>query len=381
MAHRKTINHLITANKIPAEELGTLLKVSGALASSLDLPVVLQTAIESTVEVLRLETGAIYLLDGEWLYLGATTPRLDPHLQALLTRPEAPADHPHLEQALQELRPVCISDAQREALSPAEAAIRDLRRLRTILFIPLILEGKASGVMIVGTSSEVRDFSEHETDLCRILGYQIALAVANARLFNSVQQSNVRLSMAYEATLLGWSMALELRDQETQGHTRRVMDITEELARKMGIAEPELDHVRRGALLHDIGKMGVPDVILRKAGPLADEEWAIMRRHPEYARRFLANIDYLAPALDIPYCHHERWDGSGYPRGLAGEDIPLAARIFAVVDVFDALRSDRPYRKAWPKEATLRYIEEQAGKQFDPRVVKVFLEEMVGRVL
>lgn len=380
MAHRKTINHLIAANKIPAEELGTLLKVSGALASSLDLPVVLQTAIESTVEVLRLETGAIYQLDGEWLYLGATTPKLDPHLQSLLTRPEAPAAHPHLEQSLRERRPVVISDAQREALSPAEAAIRDMRHLRSILFIPLILEGKASGVMIVGTSSEVRDFSEHETDLCRILGYQIALAVANARLFHSVQQSNVRLSMAYEATLLGWSLALELRDEETQGHTRRVMDITEELAGKMGIVEPELDHVRRGALLHDIGKMGVPDVILRKAGPLTDEEWAIMRRHPEYARSFLVNIDYLAPALDIPYCHHERWDGSGYPRGLAGEDIPLAARIFAVVDVFDALCSDRPYRKAWTKEATLRYIAEQAGVQFDPRVVRVFLEGMAGRV-
>ncbi len=378
MAPRRNFHALISSKQIPAEELSTLLKVSSALATSLDLSVVLQIAIESTIEVLGLETGAVYLLENNWLLLGATTPRLDPQLKALLTRPEAVADHVHIAQAFKERGPVFIADMNSETVSPAEAAIRDMRHLRSVLFIPLILEGRPTGVMIVGTSSEVRAFNEHEINLCRILGYQIALAVANARLFQSVQQTNTQLIRAYEATLLGWSMALELRDEETQGHTRRVLELTETLARKMGIEEPALGQVRRGALLHDIGKMGIPDVILKKCGPLTDEEWVIMRKHPEYAYSFLQKIDYLAPALDIPYCHHEKWDGSGYPRGLRGEEIPLPARIFAVVDVYDALTSDRPYRKAWPKAATLEYIKDQSGKYFDPRVVEQFLPLVNG---
>ena len=171
-------------------------------------------------------------------------------------------------------------------------------------------------------------------------------------------------------------MVLELRDQETQGHTLRVTDLTEELARKIGVPEEIIPHIRRGALLHDIGKMGIPDTILKKPGPLTEDEWTIMRQHPEYARQFLAHIDYLVPSLDIPYCHHEKWDGSGYPRGLKGEEIPLAARIFAVVDVFDALTSDRPYRKAWGKREALDYISEQTGKHFDPQIPPAFLNSI-----
>jgi HD-GYP domain-containing protein (c-di-GMP phosphodiesterase class II) len=149
-----------------------------------------------------------------------------------------------------------------------------------------------------------------------------------------------------------------------------------ELAEKVGMSDVEKIDLRRGALLHDIGKMGVPDSILLKPGPLLDDEWEIMRQHPAYAFQMLSPIAYLKRALDIPYYHHEKWDGSGYPRGLKGEVIPLSARLFAIVDVFDALTSDRPYRPAWPREKVYRYIQEQSGIQFDPQIVKVFLENV-----
>jgi putative nucleotidyltransferase with HDIG domain len=179
--------------------------------------------------------------------------------------------------------------------------------------------------------------------------------------------------LAYEATLEGWSAALDLRDSETEGHTQRVTLMTMELAEAMGISEVELINIRRGSLLHDIGKMGVPDHILLKPDKLNDEEWEHMRMHAVYAYNLLSNINYLRDALDIPYCHHEKWNGTGYLRGLKGEEIPLAARIFAVADVYDALTSDRPYRTGWSRAKAMDYIQEQSGNFFDPRVVEVFL--------
>jgi putative nucleotidyltransferase with HDIG domain len=200
-----------------------------------------------------------------------------------------------------------------------------------------------------------------------------AIAIDNTTLFNDLQRSNVELTLAYDRTLEGWSRALELRDEETEGHTQRVTETTVRLARLIGIDEAELVHVRRGALLHDIGKMGVPDRILHKPGPLDEEEWEIMRRHPVYAFELLAPIPYLKQALDIPFSHHERWDGSGYPNRLKGDQIPLAARIFAVVDVWDALLSKRPYRGAWLEEEVIAYLRKEAGRLFDPQVVGTFL--------
>ncbi|MGB8645004.1 MAG: PAS domain S-box protein [Anaerolineae bacterium] len=191
-----------------------------------------------------------------------------------------------------------------------------------------------------------------------------------------IQHLNEELLVSYDATLEGWSRALDLRDRETEGHSQRVTKKTLELARTMGFGEAELVHIRRGSILHDIGKMGVPDSILLKPGPLTDEDWRVMRQHPVFAYEMLSPIAFLKPALDIPYCHHERWDGSGYPRRLVGEAIPRAARLFAVVDVWDALCSDRPYRKRWTEKETMSYIRAQAGKQFDPQVVQVFLERI-----
>ena len=188
----------------------------------------------------------------------------------------------------------------------------------------------------------------------------------------NLEQAHLQLLAAYDATIEGWSRAMDLRDKETEGHTQRVTVLSENLAKLAGIKEEELIFVHRGALLHDIGKLGVPDSILLKTDKLTDEEWDIMRKHPQYAYDMIYPIEYLRPALDIPFCHHEKWDGSGYPRGLKGEEIPLAARIFAIVDVWDALTSDRPYRPAWNKEKTLKHINEQSGKHFDPHIVELF---------
>jgi putative two-component system response regulator len=190
----------------------------------------------------------------------------------------------------------------------------------------------------------------------------------------NLQRANQELAQAYDDTLKGWSLALELRDDETQGHSERVTKKTLQLARIIGIADDELIHIRRGALLHDIGKMGIPDSILYKSGPLTDAEWKIMRQHPIYAYELLSPIAYLQPALDIPYCHHERWDGSGYPRGLKKEEIPQAARIFAVVDVWDALCSKRPYRNPWSEEQVASYLQKKREILFDPQIVNIFLD-------
>jgi putative two-component system response regulator len=195
---------------------------------------------------------------------------------------------------------------------------------------------------------------------------------------NALQEANRELAEAYEATIEGWSRALDLRDRETEGHTRRVADLTVRLAVSCGMPPTQVVHVRRGAFLHDIGKMGVPDAILHKPGPLTDEEWTVMRLHPSYAWNMLNPIAYLRPALDIPWAHHERWDGTGYPRGLAGEDIPLAARLFSVIDVWDALRSDRPYRLAMPPEEVIRHLRARAGSHFEPRIVELFLDTIPG---
>lgn len=191
-------------------------------------------------------------------------------------------------------------------------------------------------------------------------------------------QAHRELQDAYEATLKGWVHGLDLRERETADHSRRVTQLTVDLARLMGLSETELIYVRRSALLHDIGKIGVPDHILQKPGPLTEAEWVIMRKHPQDAHDMLAPIEYLRSALDIPFCHHERWDGTGYPRGLKGEQIPLVARIFAVIDVFDALSSDRPYRKAWPREKIIEYMRAESGKHFDPKPVELFLQMMAG---
>lgn len=241
--------------------------------------------------------------------------------------------------------------------------------------VPLIAKGQVVGVLEVFQRSTL-DPDADWLDFLETLAGQAAIAIESASLFDGLQRSNTELTSAYNATIEGWSRALDLRDHETEGHSLRVTETTLKLAEAMGLDDAALVHIRRGALLHDIGKMGVPDSVLLKPGPLSDEEWDLMKMHPDYAYEMLSPIEYLKPALDIPYCHHERWDGTGYPRGLKGETIPLSARIFAVVDVWDALRSDRPYRKGWPDDRVRAHLLEQTGKHFDPRVMERFLGDM-----
>ncbi len=238
--------------------------------------------------------------------------------------------------------------------------------------VPLIAKGEVKGVLEVYQRTPGTRGTEW-VEFLETLAGQVTIAIDNSQLFSNLQRSNLELSLAYDATIEGWSRALDMRDTVTEGHTKRVTETALNLARIMGMSESDLVHMRRGILLHDMGKMGIPDAILLKPDALTDEEWKIMHMHPQYAFEMLAPIAYLRPSLDIPGSHHEKWDGTGYPRGLKGEQIPLAARIFAVVDVFDALTSDRPYRKAWPKVKAIQYILDEKGKFFDPRVVDVFM--------
>jgi putative nucleotidyltransferase with HDIG domain len=238
---------------------------------------------------------------------------------------------------------------------------------------PLIAKGQVKGVLEVFHRSQLAPDPEW-LEFFEALAAQAAIAIDNATLFDELQRSNVEISLAYDSTLEGWSHALDMRDKDTEGHTIRVAEMTVLLARSMGINESELLYIRRGALLHDIGKMGIPDAILLKPGPLICEEYAVMKEHPVDAYKMLSPISFLRHSLNIPYCHHEKWDGTGYPNSLKGEKIPVEARIFAVVDVWDALISDRPYRKAWSEEEALEYIRKESGRHFDPEVVEAFLK-------
>lgn len=264
-------------------------------------------------------------------------------------------------------------ETERARLSPS--------RIRSILLIPLFVSGDWYGYVGFDCCTSERKWASQEIALLKVTAAQISSGIENHRLLEEVlldarmlERSNEELRQAYEETLEGWARALELRDSDTEGHTRRVANITLKIGKKLAFTENQLIHLHRGALLHDIGKMAVPDHILGKEGPLNDDEWTIMRYHPIHACEMLSKIKYLQPALAIPCSHHERWDGSGYPQGLKGEDIPLPARIFAVVDVWDALTSDRPYRTARSFDQTIEYLKKGAGTLFDPTVVEAFLK-------
>jgi HD-GYP domain-containing protein (c-di-GMP phosphodiesterase class II) len=219
-----------------------------------------------------------------------------------------------------------------------------------------------------------REIKVEEIHLLATVSEIAGNAIHRMQLHEDTRQQAEELALAYDTTLEGWARALELRDKETEGHSRRVVNLAESLARRIGLPEEKIIHLRRGVLLHDIGKMGIPDHILLKPGLLTDEEWEIMKQHPQYAYDMISSIDFLQPALEIPYCHHERWDGLGYPHGLKGEEIPIGARVFTVIDVWDALCSDRPYRQSWSRSKAMNYIRSQAGSAFDPKIVDAFLK-------
>ena len=238
------------------------------------------------------------------------------------------------------------------------------------IFTPLIQGDKVIGMVnIVGPNLTIDD-----TLAMQAFANHIAIALENAQLFQTLQEAKEEIDKAYNATLEGWIQALELRDREIIGHTLRAADATVRLAQYVGCESENIPAIRRGVLLHDIGKVGIPDHILHKPSALNESEWKKMKQHPVMAYQWLSKIDYLGPSLDIPYRHHERWDGSGYPDGLAGEKIPHAARLFTVVDVWDAMRSDRPYRKAISEKKVVNYLKKNSGILFDPKIVTAFLE-------
>jgi putative nucleotidyltransferase with HDIG domain len=241
------------------------------------------------------------------------------------------------------------------------------------LCVPMMIQNIVLGVVQVQTTL-VNRFHRTDAELLSVVANTAAIVLQNAELVENLRSSHADLLNAYDKTLEGWVHALDLRDQETEGHTLRVAEQAVHLANKMGLSREAILHLRRGALLHDIGKIGIPDQILYKTGSLDAADWEVMHRHPQYAFDMINPIEYLRPAVDIPYAHHEWWDGSGYPRGIKGEEISLGARIFALIDVWDALRSDRPYRKAWKEDKVLEYIRNLSGKQFDPAIVGEFLE-------
>ncbi len=359
------------------DRIGALRRIDMAITGSLDLRVTLDTILDQVAAQLGVHAAAVLLLDPHTLILEYAAGC--GFRGAGIARSRLRLGEGHAGRAALERRTVHVPDL-REPREPLER--RDLPRDEGFVAyhaVPLLAKGQVRGVLEVFHRGPLDTDPEWCAFLDALAG-QAAIAVDNASLFEGLQRSNLDLTLAYDATIEGWSRALDLRDEETEGHTRRVTEMTLRLARAMNIAGAELIQIRRGALLHDIGKMGIPDRILRKPGPLTDEEWVIMRKHPTYALELLAPIAFLRAALEIPHGHHEKWDGTGYPRGLAGEQIPPAARIFAAVDIWDALRSDRPYRAGWPEDRVRAHIAGLSGTHLDPEVVRVFLALLAATV-
>jgi putative two-component system response regulator len=292
-------------------------------------------------------------------------------------------------QALEIMRNVQPDIVLLDVMMPDMSGFEVCRRVRAdsdLAEIPIIiltaLDDRKS--LLTGLEAGADDFLSKPVDRYELLARLSGIMRLNR--YRKIQNDRKRLEEAhkqlldaYETTIEGWSRAMDMRDQETEGHTQRVTAFTVRMAEVYGLSPADIVHLRRGALLHDIGKLGVPDAILHKPGTLTDEEWVSMRKHPRMAFEMLDSIEYLRPAIEIPYCHHEKWDGTGYPRGLKGEEIPVSARMFAVVDVWDAVTNDRAYRAAWDKERAMQYIKEQAGRHFDPKMVELF-RKVIGEV-
>jgi putative nucleotidyltransferase with HDIG domain len=277
----------------------------------------------------------------------------------------------------QNCQPMYINDMRQDG-HPGAQALHRMAGFSSCAVLPLLARGQSKGVL------QFFHRNAHEPDadwytFLQSLALQAAIGLDHVEMLENLKNTNRELASAYDETIKGWAQAMELRDKETRGHSGRVSELTVKLAMAVGLSGEALDNIRRGAFLHDIGKMAIPDSILGKTGPLTNDDWITMRQHPTIGYRMLSNIEYLKPALDVVYCHHEKWDGSGYPRGLRAEEIPLSARIFAVIDVWDALTSNRPYRLAWPESEVRTYLIKESGKQFDPRIVDEFLKSVIHK--
>jgi PAS domain S-box-containing protein len=350
-----------------------LRSVDQAISSSLDLRVTLNVLLDQATTHLAADAADVLLLNPHRQMLEFAVGR--GHRGGEAQRVRMRLGEGRAGRAAYERRLVQVANLRAETDHDPAAAAVTAEGYVAYYGAPLLAKGQIKGVLEVYHRGPL-DAGQGWLDFLEALAGQAAIAIDNAALFEGLQRSNLELTLAYDATIAGWSRALDLRDHESEGHTQRLTDMAVRLAALLGVPEAELVHVRRGALLHDIGNMGVPTDILLKRGPLTAEEWGLVRQHPQYAFELLSPIAFLRPALDIPYSHHEKWDGTGYPRQLKGDAIPLPARVFAVVDTWDALLADRPYRPAWPREEALAYLREQAGQHFDPRVVQAFLGQL-----
>jgi PAS domain S-box-containing protein len=361
---------LLDTTRLRLERLLALRKIDQAITANLDLRPVLRILLDQVSSQLKVDASVIRLYSPATRELKVTAQLGLPSISARTAN--LPIGQGHAGLAALERRIVQVEDLKEFGQGFAVGELLGAEGFASYFAVPLVAKGQVKGVLELLQRSSFkpeRDWLE----FLDALATQAAIAIDNAELFEHLQKANFELTDAYDSTIEGWSRALDLRDKETEGHSQRVTDLTLRLARAMSVSEQELVHIRRGALLHDIGKMGIPDHILLKPGPLTDEEWEIMRQHPIYAFDLLSPVAHLKPAIDIPYSHHEKWDGTGYPLGLKGDQIPLTARIFALVDMWDALRSDRPYRPAWSDDEALKYIQSVAGSHLDPQVVQVFL--------
>ena len=356
--------------KLKQSQLRALMSVGQMINSSRGLRRVLEEVMDSLISLMRAERGFLMLREpnGE---LAVRIARGIAHVN--LDEEAFKVSRSVVRKVVESNAPVLTTNAQADPRFDAQLSVAAYQ-LRSILCVPLKLKEELIGVLYVDNRAHAGIFKEHDLELISAFADQAAVAIDSARLFEDLQDSHRELEKAYQATLEGWVRALDLRDKETEGHTQRVTILTHRLARSMGVDDDSLVHITRGALLHDIGKMAIPDGILLKPGRLTEDERRVIQMHPVYAYEMLSPIAFLAPAIDIPYCHHEKWDGTGYPRALKREEIPFPARIFPVIDVWDALTSDRPYRKAMPEEEVRCLIKADSGKHFDPRVVEAFMD-------
>jgi PAS domain S-box-containing protein/putative nucleotidyltransferase with HDIG domain len=353
------------------ERLGSLRTIDLAISGSVELKVTLNIVIDQVISRQHVDASDVLILNETNQVLEFAAGRgffTSNRLRARLRLGEEYAGRAALNRDI-----VAIPDLSVESDATRFSPYFPKEDFKAYYAVPLISKGQIKGVLEIFHRSPLNP-DQDWLDYFQSLGMQAAIAIDDAQLFDNLQRSNTELIVAYDATIEGWARALELRDLETSGHTIRVTDLTERMAARLGINRDAMVHLRRGAILHDIGKMAIPETILLKTTALSLEEAEIIHQHPGFAYKLLNPIPFLRPALEIPLCHHEKWDGSGYPRGLKGEEIPLAARIFSVVDVWEALTSDRPYRVAWPEETALRYITSESGKQFDPVIVDEFMK-------
>jgi PAS domain S-box-containing protein len=367
----------ITDRKTAEEEirnqvrrLSSLRTIDMAISSSLDLHVTLNVILEQVVNQLNVDAAVILLyepLSNELVYSASRG-----FITTGISQLRLKLGEDFGGQAALNRRTVSVMNLDRAGRSLSKGTLLAEENFVSLYAVPLLAKGKVNGVLEIFHRTPLNPKPDW-LDYLETLAGQAAIAIDSGQLFDGLQRTNNDLLLAYDATIVGWSHAMDLRDKETEGHTERVTDTTIDLARIAGMTGDQIANIRRGALLHDIGKLGVPDNILFKPDKLDDDEWTIMRKHPQFAHDLLSPIEFLKPALDIPYCHHERWDGTGYPRGLIGDEIPFEARLFAVVDVWDALCSNRPYRAGWPESKVLNHIHNQSGTHFDPRAVDLFM--------